>query len=830
MSQQNHEMAWRQRDNNACMNYMQNGQSGQNNFHPHNHNTNNQSFNNRSFQPLQPPPPPKRADKRRFRHDLPGPAGAWFQLQKQKNRRKSNHSDRIKEEQVVKLEDPEDISSPTTTNSNNESEKKSAQLFKDYSSKLHDCNAWNLMCLTHERIVPTFHTFNNFIDNDEKDSSNASNSYKTLLRTIIPQHQSLIHEIHNGQHDTHHLSPSVHMNNLRIPLLFGYVSTISCHAHSDWTATLVDESYSCGGGGGRGITCWLEEKLVKRHPGWIRPGVVWMLEGSKLALFASKEDGDDEDPSENCEVVNNDVSPSTEAARNGYAIDRVILVGEESLIYAWTPEEASEFITDDRFKDLLERRCNVDMESGEEMKVNGKNDVHPVQHVSPTAKKIRPNNDKTTVSSHDHSIVIGSSEKSFDTNDAARQKISPVVSRTDTDNIDHLEQTEMVDTERNDAVRDKNLDHNEGKRRHNAATNSFEYHKEVTVMDSRQHVSDLQNASKCNTKNLSLIGSAVEHDAQAESQEYDSANDVSNRNTVVPNASTTSNESTQSTMAVEASGAQVLSDKISLTYKYPSSATLQPNPYLKKSTKKASRVSCNTTPVTNDVLDGRATSTGNPCPNIVDENSSRKIATPKSLRSTHVERQPPPTVDSIDTSLDIDEDQMLCTSNNVTAFAKEQNTASSESIQSRVAQEKLDFTPPTLPPLGRCNANTSCQKSSDVITPKRSDAGNTTRSIPIQCPPTGDSFDDSLDINDEELFCTSNKPKTVVNGSPPVALSIPVQNVEISRQETDHAKLLWQNPTAATNDTNAVKNNMRLTSGPNYDDVDLDSLGDEDDL
>ena len=210
------------------------------------------------------------------------------------------------------------------------------------------------MCCTHERIVPDFISFCNSMDCDKE---TAASRYKNLLRNIVPQHQSLIQEIHIGKYDVHHLTPSMHSNDLCIPLLFGYVVSISCHAHSDWTAVLVDESYSCGRG--RGITCWLEEKLVKWHPGWIRPGVVWMLERAKLALFVLKEEYD-------CQVqdIDDDTNDRSSTALGGKGIDRMICVGESSLVYAWTPEEASKFFIHENYIQLLEKRCTVACKGG----------------------------------------------------------------------------------------------------------------------------------------------------------------------------------------------------------------------------------------------------------------------------------------------------------------------------------------------------------------------------------------------------------------------------------------------------------------------------------
>lgn len=110
-------------------------------------------------------------------------------------------------------------------------------------------------------------------------------------------------------------------------------------------------------------------------------GVVWMIEGARLALFSSIEEDD-----VNVDTYNNnnsgstaaatttamsttavvDVSPSTaDNSRGGGSIDRMILVGESSLVYAWTPEEASSTFTHQEFSDLMERRCDLGLHGDE---------------------------------------------------------------------------------------------------------------------------------------------------------------------------------------------------------------------------------------------------------------------------------------------------------------------------------------------------------------------------------------------------------------------------------------------------------------------------------
>jgi hypothetical protein len=130
---------------------------------------------------------------------------------------------------------------------------------------------------------------------------------------------------------------------------------------------------------------------VKRHPNWIRPGCVWCIEGAKLALFASDtpsydndddggemHDGGNSKETSSCTrrdgantvvdiasssslgTIDDDISPSTESTRAGGQIDRMILVGEYCMVYAWTPEEASSALFGhDEFINLMERRLGL---------------------------------------------------------------------------------------------------------------------------------------------------------------------------------------------------------------------------------------------------------------------------------------------------------------------------------------------------------------------------------------------------------------------------------------------------------------------------------------
>ena len=366
----------------------------------------------------------KRAAKRRVKHDLPGPAGSWFRKNSKRPPKKakalllstkkgiikseeqdnnignggehinnqdgtSSNVDVSQQQQQYTTSDvksPDKVKSDPDNNINSPSQNKKQQqeqLFHDHSSDLHESSSWNIMCSTLNRIVPPSNLL-------LSSTQNISATYKHILRKHISNEYALISEIHEGKYDTNHIGCTVGQNegdvglfanDLRLPTLIGYVASVQCHAHSDWTALLVDEMQSVGSGGsssssnngkggvtngiGKGVMCWVEEKLVKQHGGWIRPGVVWMIEGAKLALFNSTceeddiEEDDDDDTGINGNSLGTDISPSTDHVRGGGNINRMILVGESSLVYAWTPEEAASTFSHDEFVSLTEKRLNL---------------------------------------------------------------------------------------------------------------------------------------------------------------------------------------------------------------------------------------------------------------------------------------------------------------------------------------------------------------------------------------------------------------------------------------------------------------------------------------
>ena len=313
---------------------------------------------------------------------------------------------------VVDADSPEQ--QPSAGTGGGKRPRQSTAFHDQHASDLHECNAWNMMCTALDRNVPRFAELSSSRGVGGGGGSGkrrmSCETYGDVLRRNVADDYALVHEIHEGRYDivnrcdggdgggggggASSSSSLVDGGELTLPLLVGYVAHVHCHAHSDWTVVLVDEMHGYGissvgdddndnnetdddggggivgggrGGGGGGVVCWIEESLVKKHPNWVRPGCVWMMEGARLALFASDALSCDEHDDEKGEHpliaagTGTDVSPSTENARGGGNIDRMILVGEYCLVYAWTPEEATSGYVHDEYVKLTERRANLDL-------------------------------------------------------------------------------------------------------------------------------------------------------------------------------------------------------------------------------------------------------------------------------------------------------------------------------------------------------------------------------------------------------------------------------------------------------------------------------------
>ena len=86
---------------------------------------------------------------------------------------------------------------------------------------------------------------------------------------------------------------------------------------------------------------------------------MWFLDGSKVVIIESEVESevhiDDEHPVETGKVVIAEGGNEHSAKAIGQ-VNRLITVGKESVVYAWTPEEVNKNLSDEELKDLMEAR------------------------------------------------------------------------------------------------------------------------------------------------------------------------------------------------------------------------------------------------------------------------------------------------------------------------------------------------------------------------------------------------------------------------------------------------------------------------------------------
>ena len=189
---------------------------------------------------------------------------------------------------------------------------------KKQKSNLSHAQIWDAMCLSMNRIVP------------------ACSNLGILRRALSPEY-SLLAEVANAQY-------------LKIKKLVVQIEAIHSHGHSDYTVDLSDESTRMlsttiprHGGAEYSSSVpigWLSQSLIQMHPEWIKLGTVMLCHDVTVAVFRS----------------------------NKGLIDRMILLGDENVVYAWTDDsvhmttlgEQGKFSEDEKYLRLLERRAEVE--------------------------------------------------------------------------------------------------------------------------------------------------------------------------------------------------------------------------------------------------------------------------------------------------------------------------------------------------------------------------------------------------------------------------------------------------------------------------------------
>ena len=229
-------------------------------------------------------PPPQltklrvKSDKRRKRHDLPGPAGSWFRREKLKklakrtassNAADTNDVDNAESAANTATSGDGDLAqqhprTPASSNNNNgcSNIRMMRGLHHDNSTTLNQSAPWNMMCNALERIVAPPEEFHLMDD--------AVTAYSRELRSSLPDNFAMLSEIHEGRYDNHTLgTPILRKNELRVPHIALYVQSVQCNACSDWTAYVVDELYGMAAvkgdtiRAGRSLKCWLQKAQVK---------------------------------------------------------------------------------------------------------------------------------------------------------------------------------------------------------------------------------------------------------------------------------------------------------------------------------------------------------------------------------------------------------------------------------------------------------------------------------------------------------------------------------------------------------------------------------------
>ena len=262
----------------------------------------------------------KRAKKHRKRHLLPGPAG----LRQQQRQQKQNDSEH------------EDATSLSQENYFNDRAKK--QKLQADASNLHQLHEhtqiWDAMCVALGRILPSSASIVN------SNKNNNHNAIKLLRRMLDPSY-TLLSDIAN-------------ISSLKIPKIVVQISNIHAHGHCDYTVELLDESsyvhlqYNMKTASKKSTLIhteigWLSQSLIKNHPEWFVQGTVLFCQNVSIAVFHSQRRNRN----------------STSVRNQQQDFDRMLVLSEENVVYAWTKDQVDS-ISHEQYLDLLERRSDVE--------------------------------------------------------------------------------------------------------------------------------------------------------------------------------------------------------------------------------------------------------------------------------------------------------------------------------------------------------------------------------------------------------------------------------------------------------------------------------------
>ena len=359
-----------------------------------------------------------KANKRRRKHRIPGPAGEGLMLTSSKagiitavnmdERHDRQHQlsipNKYKKDQHLLL-----LQSSSQEDASLSSQEDHADVVIDEDSGiigviLQHSLAWTACCISLERYVD-FHERDLLCNNNNNEKSSALLSahksssdviqHQLYLRRIEAVHKcfnqysngigasyTTIGDILTGQHDA---ITAVHHQRLNIAskLLVVYVYSVQCHMHSDWTCELRDET-------GRSIMGWLEERFVKDRPEGARPGAVLLLKGCSFSVFSAdavlEGTADDSRSSSSSGAATGRSSMSMDGNGNGSQrgvvvsqphqqeddrhIERMLLIGINTVVYNWVPEEGVHISREEKMRLMEGRRRVRAMISGRKQKIS----------------------------------------------------------------------------------------------------------------------------------------------------------------------------------------------------------------------------------------------------------------------------------------------------------------------------------------------------------------------------------------------------------------------------------------------------------------------------
>lgn len=328
----------------------------------------------------------KRAKKHRKRHILPGPAGLRQQGQghdrdqgngggnnsnSSDKENPHNHGDHQHDRNSTGSRRDDDYDDGPDSNS---PKKKKRQSLQDDDPAENDDNdsqmmnhehvqIWDSMCLCLDRILPP--PTSSATSRGRRALHNSNNNPIHIIRQALPREYTLLSELSSSNYPL-----------LKIPKIVVQIRTIHSHGHCDYTVELVDEStriivmlmmqdhqrrqstkgrYGNNHGhhdgmtmesgtsgsssqavGSRGVAIgWLSQSIIRNHPEWIRPGTVFLCHNVSLAVFKAEEYEDDCD-----------------------AVDQMLVLNEENIVYAWTKESIDD-VKNEQYLRLLERRMDA---------------------------------------------------------------------------------------------------------------------------------------------------------------------------------------------------------------------------------------------------------------------------------------------------------------------------------------------------------------------------------------------------------------------------------------------------------------------------------------